>query len=91
MLVSSSGEVKGFSDFPEEDMFLMMVSDVPSLLFFGANKSPECEALTYSFASDIWSYGVTIYEAAMLFPPFRGSNICQASGPCIVLNTGHRK
>lgn len=34
----------------------------------------------YSFASDAWSLGVTIYEAAMLSPPFRGSNICQVTG-----------
>ena len=32
----------------------------------------------YSYAADVWSLGVTIYEAAMLVPPFRGSNICQA-------------
>ncbi|CAJ1449695.1 unnamed protein product, partial [Effrenium voratum] len=33
----------------------------------------------YSYASDVWSLGVTIYEMAMLVPPFRGTNICQVA------------
>jgi len=31
----------------------------------------------YSFATDAWSLGVLLYEAAMLAPPFKGTNICQ--------------
>lgn len=32
---------------------------------------------SYSFSSDVWSYGVMVYEMAALEAPFKGSNICQ--------------
>ena len=35
--------------------------------------------LRYDYASDAWSFGVTLYEMAMLAPPFKGLNICQAA------------
>jgi len=33
----------------------------------------------YDYASDAWSFGVTLYEMAMLAPPFKGLNICQVA------------
>merc|ERR1712050_446020 len=31
----------------------------------------------YSYASDVWSFGVMFYEMAALEAPFKGANICQ--------------
>lgn len=40
--------------------------------------SPEIiDQQQYSYSTDVWSYGVLIYEVAMLEPPFKGTNICQ--------------
>eukprot|EP00928_Gymnodinium_smaydae_P080996 TRINITY_DN64582_c0_g1_i1.p1 TRINITY_DN64582_c0_g1~~TRINITY_DN64582_c0_g1_i1.p1 ORF type:complete len:494 (+),score=129.09 TRINITY_DN64582_c0_g1_i1:54-1535(+) len=33
----------------------------------------------YSYATDVWSLGVMMYELTMLEPPFKGTNICQVA------------
>lgn len=50
---------------------------------------------SYSFSSDVWSYGVMVYEMAALEAPFKGSNICQlafrivSATPAPLIGTGY--
>ena len=43
-----------------------------------ASSSSSVAPARYSYASDVWSFGVTLFEMAMLVPPFKGANVCQA-------------